>query len=313
MVSNFNLLEETNSSDPITFSSLNGRAGIFRSAFDTNFNFSTFGLTTSTPDKENLDTSKASKLIGKIRSDVRNLGLLCAANDKEKLLNVLIINQQLNIIESAEVEQLHSNENANDRTLKSILVPPVMPQRAKPKTKRNLKVGYGVVTSNEIINEMEMQETAEANHQIFLEENEISKHERETEIDNLNAQLQTLRTEIKMLRSENAAKNKNLPRQARKDDKTAKLERLKIIKNTDDRMQELRKRLNELKSIHVSKNKDVAYIKKQYLEQKQNKNVILPSIHPPQNIEDMTSDEITSTISLMIQKLKVFLIKKLIF
>lgn len=104
-------------------------------------------------EKEEHDSSKQnedkiSKIVEKIRRDVKDLALICATNDKEKLFNILIINQQLDLIDHAVIENIPTT--SNDRTIQSILKPPHMPQRVKPKRKRNLKVGYGVVTSNEM-------------------------------------------------------------------------------------------------------------------------------------------------------------------
>lgn len=225
----------------INFSALSGRErdGIFRSQIDTTFNLTAFGLTTETSVKQN--GSKIAKLTDKIRRDVKELGLLCAASDKEKLLNVLIINQQLNIIDPPEVVQLVSDNATEQRTIKTILKPPPMPQRVRPKCKRNLKISYGVVTSDEVNKEIEEREIADAEQEIEREQDEIAKHEREKNIKEVDEQLREIRKKLITLRSENASKNKKSAQKKKsknKEDENSKREQ--EIKENDDQLHELR-------------------------------------------------------------------------
>lgn len=112
-----------------------------------------------------------------MRRDLKELGLLCAAYGKEKLINVLVINQQLNSIDHPIAAKLQISENPSEpRTIKDILQPPTMPQSSKPKTKRNLKVGFGVVTSDDVLQEVEEQEIAEAQREIERKEVKIDKN-----------------------------------------------------------------------------------------------------------------------------------------
>lgn len=173
---------------------------------------STFGLTADTSHKltsRQENEGKAVKLVERIRRDVKELGLVYAATDKEKLINVLIMNQQLNIIDPPVIEQLVSNENtAEPRTIKSILKSPPMPQRTKQKCKRNVKVAYGVVTADEIITEIDEREVMEARQEGEREEDEIVTHQREKQIQETEGQVREIRHKLNVLKAENTAKNK---------------------------------------------------------------------------------------------------------
>lgn len=272
----------------INLSQLSGNNQIFQSKFDTNFNLSTFGITTDTSSMTN--GNKISKLADKIRRDVKEMALLCAANDKEKLLNVLIINQQLNVIDPPVVVQLTQNLNESP-TIKTILKPPIMPQRLNPKAKRNIKVGYGVVTADEVIQQLEEREIADAEQEIEREEDEISKNERIKNIDEIDKQFQETRKLLTRLRSEHAAKSKaGGPRKKAKkrgcdDDlsfnEETKLAREQEINETNERVKELRTQLQALRADHVTKNKAVAVKRKKFVALKKEKgNLVMPSSEP---------------------------------
>ncbi|KAJ6641731.1 hypothetical protein Bhyg_06671 [Pseudolycoriella hygida] len=101
--------DQVQSDSGVKFSEVAGQSSMLSSQFETNFNLSAFGLSMGTSYAES--SSKIGKLSEKIRHDVRQLGLLCAAGsaiEKGKLINVLIINQQLDrkkdkVIDSAEL------------------------------------------------------------------------------------------------------------------------------------------------------------------------------------------------------------------
>lgn len=150
---------------------------------------STFGLSTEISRVEN--SSKIGKLVDTIRRDVKELGLLCAAGDKEKLISVLVINQQLNIIDPPPVEKLELV--VGPRSIKSILKPPTMPQRVKQKRNMNLKISYGVVTAKEVVDSINEREAADRQQESERELDEIAKHEREHEIKSIDEQLKEVR------------------------------------------------------------------------------------------------------------------------
>lgn len=217
----------------------------------------TFGITSVTSGVTN--GNKITKLAEKIRRDVKEMALLCAANDKEKLVNVLIINQQLNVIDPPVVAQLPTTENLTDSpTIKTILRPPTMPQRVNPKAKRNIKVGYGVVTADEVVQQLEEREIAHAEHEIEREEDEISKNERIKNIDEVNKQLQDTRKLLTRLKTEHAAKSKEVApkkkskKRGRDDDMSLheemKLSREHEINETNERLKELRTQFQALKA-----------------------------------------------------------------
>lgn len=168
-----------------------GPSNVWRSQDAINFNLSTFGLHMDTGTSNAASSSRMGTIVEKIRRDVRQLGLLCAATDKEKLINVLIINQQLDIIYRPEVHQFESVEEP--RTIKSILQPPTMPQRVKPKLNMNLKVSYGVVTAKDVVQHILDREATDREHEIVRKQDEIAKHGRENWIGTVVDELKRVR------------------------------------------------------------------------------------------------------------------------
>lgn len=280
-------------SGAIKLSELNGHNEVFRSKFDTDFNLSTFGITSDTVSTQN--GNKVTKIAEKIRRDLKELALLCAANDKEKLVNVLIINQQLNVIDPPDPPAQISTEISNDaRTIKTILQPPTMPQRVKTKAKRNIKVGYGVVTSDEVIQQMEEREISDVQHEIEREEDEIDKRVREKKIDDVDKQLREIRELIITLKSKYAANVKEaaLKKKSKKrgrDGSESLLEETiadsKIeIDAKNDQLKELRERLKVLEADHVLANKAVAAKRRNEIQLKKERgNLVMPLT---QNVDD---------------------------
>lgn len=280
----------------VKFSELAVHSGIFQSKFETNFYLSTFGL-----DSEPLDTQNAGKiqkLTEKMRRDVKQLGLLCAATDKEKLINVLVINQQLNLIDPPQVEILDSPE-IEPRTIKTILKPPVMPQRVKPKRNMNLKISYGVMTAKELVQSVYDRETADRQQEVEREESEIAKHEREKEIKEVDDQLKDIRRMLSTLRTENATANKEIAQ--KKKNKTidvgdlelqeaAKNDREIVIREYDDQLHELREKMKDLKSVHVAANKAVALKRKNFEQEKKEKGNQVQPQNPPAEIDESQLD-----------------------
>lgn len=162
----------------VNLSELSSRDKIFCSNVETAFGMSDFGISDHLLSQSS--QSKLSKLTQKVRRDVKELAIMCAAADKTKLVNILVINQQLNIIDPPDVPLDEPAEISNQtRTIQSILVPPTMPQRIKAKTRRNIKVGYGVATAAEVLEHLEEREILDGQLEIEQEENEIEKKTRE--------------------------------------------------------------------------------------------------------------------------------------
>lgn len=259
---------------------------MFCSNFDTNYNLTTFGITPDTSSTSN--GSKIKKLADKIRRDVKEMALLCATNDKEKLVNVLIINQQLNAIDPPVVVQVPTQNLDDCPNIKTILRPPTMPERLNPKAKRNIKVGYGVVTADEVIQQMEEREAAEADQEIEREKDEINKNERIKNIEQVDRQMQETRKLVTRLRSEHAAKSKEEApkKKTRKrgvDDDLSLYEELKLAREEEinvnnERLKELRTQFQSLKADNVAKNKAVAVKRKNYIALKKEKgHLVMPS------------------------------------
>ncbi|XP_037043651.1 uncharacterized protein LOC119079698 [Bradysia coprophila] len=270
----------------VTFSELSGRDRIFRSNVDTDFDMFDFGISDQIPTSQSLQNqSKLTKLTQKIRRDIRELGLLCAATDKKKLINILVINQQLNAIDPPETcSEMPLEPLSETRTIKTILVPPTMPQRVKAKTHRNVKVGYGVATAEEVLDHIAEREILDGQLEIEQEENEIEKRAREQKIEDVENQLQETRQALTTLRAENASNVKEAAQQKKSKkrgsnsnlDETILQNKTKIeTKNSE--LKVLREQLKSLKADHITANKAAATKRRNDLQQKKERgNVVIP-------------------------------------
>lgn len=200
------------------------------------------------------------------------------------------MNQQLNIIDPPQLEQAEAESLVEHRSIKSILKPPTMPQRVKPKRNLNLKISYGVVTAEEVVQSLNDREAADRQQEIEREEDEIAKHERENKIKEVDEELRDVRKILGTLRSENLAVNKEIAQKKKNKiidcdelelQEAAKDDRENIIKQYDDELRELREIVKKLKSTHVAANKAVLLKRKTFEQQKKEiGNKVQPSITP---------------------------------
>ncbi|KAJ6639611.1 hypothetical protein Bhyg_12358, partial [Pseudolycoriella hygida] len=202
----------TSTDNCVAFYELAGPNEFLKSQSGTKFDLTAFGIPTGTPNTEN--ASKMEHLADKIRHDVKQLGLLCAASNKEKLINILIINQQLDAIDPPPIERAEPPEESH--TIKSILRPPTMPQRVNRKRNLNLKVSYGVVTAKEVVQSIMEREAANQQHEMEREEDEIAKLARENEIAAVDDEFKFMRKLVSDQRSEVMALNKELVQKKKK-------------------------------------------------------------------------------------------------
>ena len=168
-----------------------------------------------TEEKDNTDSTstipkldvKIEKIIEKIDDSVKQLGILLRVHDPQKLLNVLIIKQQLNIIKPAEVLSLNSNETI--QTIDDILKPPPIVNRKKPKN-HNMKITYGVMSAKEVVDKMKTRKDEDESAEQEKEREEILKLERLKKIRETEEKLRQDREELKILRANNTEKNKSI-------------------------------------------------------------------------------------------------------
>lgn len=278
----------------MAFSELAGPIEFLKSQSQTTFDLTVFGIPSKSSDAEN--ASKMGKLAEKIRRDVKQLGLLCAASDKEKLINILIINQQLNVIDPPPVEETQPPEES--RTIKSILKTPTIPHRVNKKRNMNLKVSYGVVTAKEVVQSIMDREAADQQHEMEREDDDIAKLARENEIAAVEDELKHMRKLLSATRSEILALNKELVKKKKNKSSSSsdlKLEESKrekdvLIKEYDETLRNFREKLKNLKTIHVETNKAVSLKRKTFeLQKKEIGNKVAPS-NAPQEIDEMELD-----------------------
>lgn len=272
----------------INFSELSCHDKIFRSSFDFGVDMCDFGVS----DQSFLQNqSKLSKLTQKIRRDVRELALFCAANEKQKLVNVLIINQQLNVIDPPYLPLEEAAKISSEtRTIETILRPPTMPQRVKAEAHRNIKVGYGVATAEEVLEHIAEREILDGQHEIEREEDEIEKNAREKEIDGVEKQLRETRKFLIDLRSVTATYVKEAAQKKKSKkggnghsessflDDTISEKKIEIDAKNDE-LKNLREQLKALKADHTAANKAVAAKRKNDIQiKKERGNTVIPPL-----------------------------------
>lgn len=146
---------------------------MFANDYTDTFHDSSFGLVENfVPDSPFPSTSDAAskqitKLVDKTRQNIRQLGMLLKVHDPSKMLNILVMAQQLNIIDPPPP----AIEIVPPQTLQDILKVPTIVR--KTKQIRNKKLSCGIMSDVEIIDVIEE-----------MVENEKAE-ERETETDKL--------------------------------------------------------------------------------------------------------------------------------
>lgn len=295
-------IQSINYSDKVTinncvaFGELTGPNELLQSQSETTFDLSAFGISSEASTGENVP--KMGKIVEKIRRDVKQLGLLCAATDKEKLINILIINQQLNVIDPPPIEEPVLPEES--RTIKSILKAPTMPQRINRKRNMNLKVSYGVVTAKEVVQSIMDREAADHQHEIEREGDDVAKLARENEIASVDHELKLMRQTSSTIRSEVAALNKEMIRMKKnkasprdlKVQHASKQEKEVLLNEHDEQLRGLREKLRNLKAIHIETNRVVSAKRKTFeLQKKQIGNTVQPSVTPPE-VDEMELDSV---------------------
>lgn len=182
---------------------------------DLNINFSSsfFGV------DENADSSRSKvltlnqnqnegavvKLVDKISENLKELGILLKAYAPDKVLNVLVMKQQLNII--TPVVQIVEIETS-PRNINDILKMPEKIQRRKLKNP-NMKISYGVMSSVEVVETMKKRQDEEQKRIEEKEEAEIYKVQRQKEIQELDLKTRADRERLKTLKIENSEINKS--------------------------------------------------------------------------------------------------------
>lgn len=155
------------------------------------------------------------QLVSKLREDLRGLRAHVKATDPSKLINILIIEQQLNIIEPILPESIGPTILAV-RTVEDVLKTPNSNNNTKRKRK-GMKISYGVMSDKQIIHEMEKREADElkiaeekrADETAKAEKARILKDAKE-ELAKENQRLKTARDRLKALQAEASAERKRV-------------------------------------------------------------------------------------------------------
>jgi hypothetical protein len=180
----------------ISLSDLNASTGLLHTTVDQNFSFSSFGFENG-EGAENLQFSKSEdrklRLIEKCREPIRKLAAYLAVHDPSKMLNMLVMNQQLNIVSSPTLQEV---------------------QQPLKKKKRNFKV-CGIMTTDDVLEKMEKKQKDAENDEKEREKELIGSEEKDLEIKSIENDLRAAREKLKMakdektrLRKENLGKKK---------------------------------------------------------------------------------------------------------
>ena len=153
----------------------------------------------------NDNEDKIKELLKKIGGDLKDLEALLHVSDPEKLLNVLIMKQQLNIIKPPQIVILDCS--LSPKTIDDILEPPHKIVRKKPKNK-NMKIKYGVMSGKNVVEGMNQRINEEKQAEEVKGSADEEKLDRKKEIEVAQAKLKNDREKLKALRQENLEKNK---------------------------------------------------------------------------------------------------------
>lgn len=240
------ILDYASASSPlsktISFSTLDQSNSTFRTSINGNFPLSGFGIDHGSDNEITNIPSAGSdqqtrKLLDRIRNDVRQLGIHLSVYDPVKLLNILTINQQLNIIKPPAVIVV---ENPSI-TIDDVLKPPTIIRR--PIKKRNLKLHYGVMSGNEVIENAEQIQAEEDHDEEEREAAAILNTQREKQIRDMEQKLREGREKLKELKAEKieTKKDTSAKRKLKVQIKKKKQNQLIAPKEPDDQPRPKRK------------------------------------------------------------------------
>lgn len=176
---------------------------------------SAFGLENTSPDVGTSSTNaggqkQIKKCVEKIRNNLRQLGLLVKVCDPPKMLNILVIGQQLNVIDP--VEPLV--EIVTPQTTQDILKVPTVTSR---KRLRNKKLTFGFMSDIEIVNAVEDIVVADDSAEKQAEADKLSEIQMSNQIEILQSSIQdeqsniqAKRDHLKTLKSQKAIEKKRL-------------------------------------------------------------------------------------------------------
>lgn len=207
-----NFPDSTNTT--VSFGNIHRSIGLFANDFDNQFPESAFRFDQNDCSEIQVPStnttsanSQIKKLVEKIRGNIRQLGLHIKVHDPEKLLNVLVMAQQLDIISpKPNVVQV-----STPLTPKDILTVPTV-----PRTKRiRKKLSFGVMSDVEIVNEIEdivQSETTEQREAENVQLNDIQKskdaNELQANIQQIQLTLAEERATLKNLKDQKSAEKK---------------------------------------------------------------------------------------------------------
>lgn len=158
---------------------------MFANDFNDNFDDTSFGV----GENKNLDihisstsetaAKQITKLVEKTRQNIRQLGMYVKVVDPSKMLNILVMAQQLNIIDPVTPEI----EFVPPKTPQDILKVPTITR--KTKLARNKKLSFGVMSDVEIVDAVEEMVEREKAEERELEADKLAEIERAKVIEEL--------------------------------------------------------------------------------------------------------------------------------
>lgn len=196
----------------ISFSDIHKNIGLFANNFDNQFPDSSFFQNESPGDQvisiSDSSSNQIKKLVEKTRANVRQLGVHLKVLDPSKMLNILVIAQQLNTIDPPP----KIVEVATPITVKDILT---VPTTARTKKRIRKKLSFGVMSDIEIVSSVEGIIQSEIEEEKQSENDQLMNIERSKDVDLLQVNIQEMqavvaqkRNALKQLKDARAAEKK---------------------------------------------------------------------------------------------------------
>lgn len=185
------------------------------------------------------------QMVSKVRDDLNGLRAHLKVHEPSKLINILIMEQQLNIIEPI-IPEMMVPVTPNVRTSSDILQ---IPSNVKTTRKRKgIKISYGVMSDKQIIEEMEQREKDESKLAEERRADETAKAEKarilkeaKEELAKETERLKTARNRLKTLEAEATAERKKVAAKRKSQQEKLKKSKQLVTAETEPLTKRVRK------------------------------------------------------------------------
>lgn len=187
----FSILPTASTSSTVSFSDVHDNIGLFANNFDIEFPENAFfqkeGSVNQITSISETSKSQIKKLVEKTRANVSQLGVHLKVLDPSKMLNILVIAQQLNIIDPPQI----AIDVDTPITVKDVLT---VPTTARTKKRIRKKLSYGVMSDVEIVNSVDAIIASEIEEEKRNENDRLVNIERSEDIESLESNIQEMQS-----------------------------------------------------------------------------------------------------------------------